>query len=77
MRPVATEDDVVKFPLNNLMGTGASVRLIRLLATEVSGPIGAPDAAEYTGLTEAGARRALKRLAKTGFVYITDWDMAS
>ncbi len=35
---------------------------------EVVGPISPPEAAERTGLTEAGARRALARLAKTGFV---------
>jgi hypothetical protein len=39
-----------------------------LLSEEVSGPVAAPEAAEQAGLTEAGARRALKRLARTGFV---------
>jgi DNA-binding Lrp family transcriptional regulator len=68
MRPIATVQDVVQFPLNELLGTGANVRLLRLLAAEVSGPVGTPDAAEQTGLTEAGARRALRKLVRTGFV---------
>ncbi len=68
MRPVATEQDSLRFPLNHLLGTPALVRLLRVLSTEVVGPITAPDAAERTGLTEAGARRALGRLSKTGFV---------
>ena len=58
----------IRHPLNDLLGTPAHVRLLRLLAMEVSEAIAAPDAAGYTGLTEAGARRALKRLAESGFV---------
>jgi hypothetical protein len=68
MRPVATDQDPLRFPLNQLLGTVADVRLLRVLATEVVGPITASDAAERSGLTEAGARRALARLCKTGFV---------
>lgn len=68
MRPIAIEQNVIRYPLNELLGTPASVRLMRVLAEEVIGPIGASEAAEMTGLTLAGARRALKKLAKTGFV---------
>ena len=68
MRPVASEQNLLRFPLNVLLGTQAHVRLLRVLADEVIGPINAADAAERAGLTEAGARRALIRLAKTGFV---------
>ncbi|MDP2481333.1 MAG: winged helix-turn-helix domain-containing protein [Candidatus Palauibacterales bacterium] len=68
MQPVAADQDYLRTPLNELLGAPANVRLLRLLSDEVSEPIGAPDASEYTGLTEAGARRALKRLASTGFV---------
>lgn len=68
MRPIATDQDFLRNPLDELLGTPANVRLLRLLLDEVNGPVGAPDAAERTGLTEAGARRALKRLVKTGFV---------
>ncbi len=68
MRPIAEEQDVIRYPLNELLGTHANVRLMRVLAEEVIGPIGASVAAERTGLTPAGARRALVRLVKTGFV---------
>jgi len=68
MRPIATAQDYVRTPLNELLGAPANVRLLRVLAEEISEPIGAPDAAAHTGLTETGARRALKRLARTGFV---------
>ncbi len=68
MRPIATEQNLLEFPLNQILGTAAHVRLLRILAEEVVGPIASPEAAERTGLTEAGARRALNRLSKTGFV---------
>ena len=68
MRPIATEQSFLRFPLNQLLGTAAHVRLLRILADEVVGPISASDAAERAGITETGARRALARLAKTGFV---------
>ena len=68
MRPIAADQDVIRYPLNDLLGTPANVRLMRVLADEVVGPIGASEAAGKTGLTPAGARRALDKLAKTGFV---------
>lgn len=68
MRPIATDQSFVRYPLNDLLGTAAHVRLLRVLADEVVGPISAAEAAERTGLTQTGARRALGRLAKTGFV---------
>lgn len=68
MRPIAKEQSPVQHPLNQLLGAAAHIRLLRILAVEVVGPISPPDAAERAGLTEAGARRALNRLAKTGFV---------
>jgi hypothetical protein len=47
--------------MNNMGAIGrrwapANVRLIRMLAQNVGGQVGAPEAAERTGLTEAGAR---------------------
>lgn len=68
MRPISTEQNLLQYPLNELLGTGAHVRLLRILANEAVGPLAVPDAAERAGLTEAGARRALGRLSKTGFV---------
>lgn len=68
MRPIASKQPFVRYPLNRLLGTAANVRLLRVLADEVVGPISASEAADRTGLTESGARRALDHLAKTGFV---------
>lgn len=68
MRPIASEQSFVRFPLNELLGTAANIRLLRTLCDEVAGPLSAAEAAERAGLTEAGARRALSRLVWTGFV---------
>lgn len=68
MRPVAEEQDALRFPLNRILGTEAQVRLVRVLATEVTGPVSAPEAAELAGVTPAGARRALAHLVRTGCV---------
>ncbi|MCG8469549.1 MAG: hypothetical protein MJB57_15310 [Gemmatimonadetes bacterium] len=56
--------------MNNLLATPAQVRLLRVLTTQVAGPITAADAAKRALLTEAGARRALQRLSETGVVRI-------
>jgi len=68
MRPVASEQNVIQYPLNELLGTAANVRLMRVLAEEVIDSVGIPEAAEKSGLTLAGARKALVKLAKTGYV---------
>jgi IclR-like helix-turn-helix domain-containing protein len=68
MRPISVEQDALRYPLNDLLSTPANVRLLRFLTEGSEGPVGAAEAARRTGLTEAGARRALSRLAKTGFV---------
>lgn len=68
MRPIAVDQNVVQYPLNELLATPANVRLMRVLADEALEPIGAADAAERAGLSPAGARRSLERLADTGFV---------
>lgn len=68
MRPVRVLQNAVRFPLGHLLGTASNVRLLRVLADEVVGPVTASEAAERAGLTEAGARKALAGLARTGFV---------
>jgi DNA-binding Lrp family transcriptional regulator len=68
MRPIAEGRSFIQFPLNELLGKPAHVRLLRVLCDELAGPLSVPEAAERTGLTAAGARRALDRLVKTGFV---------
>lgn len=62
------ESNVVRHPLDDVLGTPAKVRLMRLLAYEVDAPLTAPDAAVRVGVTPAAARASLEQLAQTGFV---------
>lgn len=68
MRPISTDQSFLHHPLNELLGAEGHVRILRVLATGVSGPISRADAADRSGLTDSGARKALARLARTGFV---------
>ena len=68
MRPIVSNQNSLRNPLNELMGTQALVRLLRVLANEVDGPLTAPNAAEHAGLTIPGAHKALKRLVRSGLV---------
>jgi len=61
-------DDVLRYPLNFLLNAEANVRLLRLLLHEVGAPLSATETADRASLTRAGARKALNRLAKTGFI---------
>jgi predicted transcriptional regulator len=68
MRPIASEQDPLRYPLNDILGTRAQVRLLRVLATEVEGPLTIVDAAKRSGLTVPGAQKALEKLLRSGFV---------
>jgi DNA-binding transcriptional ArsR family regulator len=68
MPKAPADQNYLATPLDELLGAPANVRLLRLLCDQVSESISAPDAAAQIGLTEAGTRRALKRLTETGFV---------
>ena len=68
MRPVVYGQNSLRYPLNELLGTEARVRILRVLANDVDGPITAPNVAERTGLTIPGTHQALKRLLQSGFV---------
>ena len=68
MRPVASEQNPFRNPLNELLGTAANVRLLRVLARETDEPLSASDIASHAGLTTRGTRKALKRLLQSGFV---------
>ncbi len=67
MRPIVSEQDPLRYPLNELLGTRAHVRLLRVMANEVDGPLTASDAAKRAGLTIPGAQKALGRLFRSGF----------
>jgi len=68
MRPIASEQDPLRYPLNDLLGTRANVRLLRVMANEVEGPLTAVDVAKRAGLTVPGAQKALEKLLRSGFV---------
>ena len=68
MRPIASEQDPLRFPLNVIFGTQAHVRVIRVMAVEVEGPLTASDIAKRAGLTVPGAQKALGKLSRTGFI---------
>ncbi len=68
MRPIVNIQDPLRYPLNELFGTQAHVRLLRVMANEVDGPLTASDAAKRAGLTVPGAQKALGRLFRSGFV---------
>ena len=68
MRPISTAQSILRNPLNELLGTEANVRLLRVLADEVDGPLTAADIAERAELSMTGARKALMRLVDSGFV---------
>lgn len=45
MRPIASDQNSLRNPLNELLGTEAHVRLLRVLASEVDGPLTLSNAA--------------------------------
>ena len=66
MRPISIEQNSFRYPLNIILGTEAQIRLLRVMLTEVTGPISIADAAERANLTPLGARKAMKRLTSAG-----------
>lgn len=68
MRPIASEQDPLRYPLNEIFGTQAHVRLLRVMANEVEGPLAVADVAKRAGLTVPGAKKALAKLLQSGFV---------
>jgi len=68
MRPIVSEQNPLRFPLNEILGTQAQIRLLRVMAIEVDGPVSASDAAIRAGLTLPGAQKAFARLFRSGFV---------
>ena len=68
MRPIVRDQNSLRNPFNELLGTEAHVRILRVLACEVDGPLTVSGAAALAGLTIPGAHKALKRLLKSGIV---------
>jgi len=68
VRPIVSKQDALRYPLNELLGTRAHVRLLRVMANEVDGPLTVSDVAKRAGLTLPGAQKALGRLFRSGFI---------
>ena len=68
MRPIVFDQDPLHHPLNELFGTQAKVRLLRVMVSELEGPVTASDAAKRAGLTAPGAQKALAKLFRAGFI---------
>ncbi len=69
MRPVKEVQDPLRNPLSALLRSESHVRVLRILAL-TDQLIGAPEIARLAGLTPLGARKALERLVRTGFVFV-------
>jgi predicted transcriptional regulator len=68
MRPIVSQQDPLRYPLNVLFGTQSHVRLLRVMANEVEGPLTVSDVAKHAGLTVPGAQKALGKLLESGFI---------
>ena len=68
MRPIVSEQYFLRYPLNELLGTRAHVRLLRVMANEVDGSLTTSEVAKRAGLTVPGAKKALERLFRSGFI---------
>jgi DNA-binding Lrp family transcriptional regulator len=66
MRPVKSQRSALRYQLDDLLGSPALIRLVRVLVHEVEGPVGVTEAAKMAGLSPPGARKALERLAQAG-----------
>lgn len=68
MSRIATERNALRYPLDDILGSEAQVRVLRLLVHEAGESLGPSDAAKQAGLTPPGARKALARLEDLGMV---------
>lgn len=68
MRPIVSKKAFMQYPLNEVLGTEANIRILRLLAIEVDAPLSIPDIADRVGISIVGVRKAFKKLINTGFI---------
>ena len=65
MRPPAKRQSALRAPLNDMLGTDVSVRILRVL-TETSTPLGRAEIARRAELNASGVRRAVTKLVDLG-----------
>lgn len=68
MRPIATKNDGIKYPLDEIFGSPGNVRILRALLHKADMPLSAPAVARVAGITTQGARKALDRLVACGII---------
>ena len=69
MRPPAKQQDPIRAPLNEILGSQGAVRVLRVLSGAKE-PIARSRVAQRASLNPSGVRRILDRLAETGLVDI-------
>jgi hypothetical protein len=62
MRPPKDEHSLLRYPLDQILGSEAAVRVLRVLLNEAAAPMGVPHIARLAGLSVPGARKALEAL---------------
>jgi hypothetical protein len=67
MRPPSQSQSALRAPLNDILGTEANVRILRLLAT-TSVPLSKAAVARQTALNESGVGRAIEDLIDRGIL---------
>ena len=68
MRPISIQRNALRYPLDEVLGSAAQLRLVRVLVHDVETPLSVADAARLAGLTPAGARKALERIKESGLI---------
>lgn len=56
----------LRYPLDDVLGTLAMVRLIRVLVYDVNGTVSVTDAARMAGLSQVGVRKSMEILERLG-----------
>lgn len=67
MRPASHRESALRSPLNDILGTEANVRLLRVLS-RTSLPMSATELARRAAITLSGVGRALGALERTGII---------
>jgi len=74
VQSIASNQSSLRCPLNEVFGSRGQIRLLRVLTAEPEIPLHPSDAASQAGMTESGARKALRRLTRTGLVAKVETD---
>jgi len=68
MRPVSLKQNVLKNPLNLILGRESHVRILRVFSMDFDGPLSTSDIAKHSGLKIQHVRRSLVQLEKIGIL---------